>query len=77
MTSTADVDSDLSDQALATHHANMNSDTGRDEGKQLGLSATGRTIDLTGVDVGAVVKIKGGVGKYRGEKQVQLERIGM
>lgn len=77
MTSTADVDGDLSDQALAKHQTNMNNENGSDERKQLGLSATGRTIDLTGVDIGAVVKIKGGVGVFRGEKQVQLERICM
>lgn len=41
----------------------------------VGLTATGRTIDLSGVDVGAVVKVKGGVGVFRGEKQVSLERI--
>lgn len=41
----------------------------------IGLTATGRTVDLSGVDVGAVVKVKGGVGVFRGEKQVSLERI--
>lgn len=40
-----------------------------------GLTATGRTVDLSGVDVGAVVKVKGGVGVFRGEKQVVMERI--
>jgi hypothetical protein len=43
--------------------------------KPMGLTATGRTVDLTGLDVGAVVKVKGGVGVFRGEKQVVLERI--
>ena len=42
---------------------------------QIGLTATGRTVDLSGVDVGAVVKVKGGVGVFRGQKQVALERI--
>lgn len=41
----------------------------------VGLTATGRTVDLSGVDIGAVVKVKGGVGMFRGQKQVLLERI--
>lgn len=40
-----------------------------------GTTATGRTIDLAGVDVGTVVKVKGGVGTFRGEKQLALERL--
>lgn len=40
-----------------------------------GLTDTGRTIDLKGYDVGAVVKVKGGLGVFGGEKQVRLERI--
>lgn len=40
-----------------------------------GLTETGRTIDLKGYDVGAVVKVKGGLRVYGGEKQVMLERI--
>ena len=40
-----------------------------------GATATGRTIDLTGIDIGTVVKVKGGIGSYRGEKQVLLEKI--
>lgn len=69
MASTTDVKTDLSDQAFL--------DTRSDERLQLGLTATGRTVDLTGVDVGAVIKVKGGVGVYRGEKQVVLERLCM
>lgn len=45
------------------------------ETAQVGLTATGRTVDLSGVDVGVVVKVKGGVGVFRGAKQVVLERI--
>ena len=41
-----------------------------------GVTATGRTIDLDGLDIGTVVKVKGGVKTYRGERQMQLERIG-
>lgn len=40
-----------------------------------GVTGTGRTINLKGYDVGAVVKVKGGLSIYRGEKQVILERI--
>lgn len=43
--------------------------------KQTGLTATGRTVDLSGIDIGTVVKVKGGIGIFRGEKQVILERI--
>ncbi|KAI9841374.1 MAG: hypothetical protein M1837_000757 [Sclerophora amabilis] len=41
----------------------------------------GRTLraqsvpDLTGVDLGAVVKVKGGVGTFRGARQIILKRI--
>ena len=40
-----------------------------------GVTATGRTIDLNGIDIGTVVKAKGGIGSFRGERQMQLERI--
>lgn len=40
-----------------------------------GLTETGRTIDLKGYDVGAVVKVKGGLRVYGGEKRVMVERI--
>lgn len=43
--------------------------------KTIGLTATGRTMDLSGIDTGAVVKVKGGLGMFRGQKQVMLERI--
>lgn len=45
------------------------------ETKQTGLTATGRTVDLSGIDVGTVVKVKGGINVFRREKQVILERI--
>ena len=78
MASTTNVNSNLSDQTrLKTHEINTNVANARDDEKQLGLTATGRTVDLTGVDIGAVVKVKGGVGVYREEKQVLLERICM
>ncbi|KAL8768362.1 MAG: hypothetical protein Q9209_005396 [Squamulea sp. 1 TL-2023] len=34
-------------------------------------------IDLKAFEVGSVVKIKGGISEYRGEKQVKLERISL
>ena len=40
-----------------------------------GLTVTGRSIDLRVVDIGKVVKVKGGLGIFRGEKQLLLERI--
>lgn len=40
-----------------------------------GRTATGVCIDLRGIDIGSVVKLKGGIGSFRGEKQVLLERI--
>ncbi|KAL2046824.1 hypothetical protein N7G274_000842 [Stereocaulon virgatum] len=40
-----------------------------------GVTATGRTIDLDGIEIGTVVKVKGGVKTYRSERQMQLERI--
>ena len=45
------------------------------EGSRVGTTATGRTLDLMEVDVGAVVKVKGGVKTFRGEKQLVLERL--
>ncbi|MCJ1388389.1 hypothetical protein MMC18_001236 [Xylographa bjoerkii] len=41
-----------------------------------GRTLSGVAIDLAGLDVGSVVKVKGGVGVFRGERQVELERIG-
>lgn len=40
-----------------------------------GVTGTGRTVNLKGYDIGAVVKVKGGLSIYRGEKQIMLERI--
>ena len=38
---------------------------------------TGIAIDMGGIDLGCVVKVKGGINEFRGEKQVTLERISM
>ena len=40
-----------------------------------GLTATGRSISLEAVELGTVVKVKGGIGTFRDEKQLLLERI--
>ena len=40
-----------------------------------GISATGRAVDLSGLDIGTVVKVKGGVGSFRDVRQMLLERI--
>ena len=42
-----------------------------------GVTSTGRPIDLNGIDVGTVVKVKGKIGSFRGERQMHLERICM
>lgn len=40
-----------------------------------GITATGRDVNLSGVDVGSVVKVRGGLGLFRAERQMQLERM--
>ncbi|KAL9124732.1 MAG: hypothetical protein Q9217_005969 [Psora testacea] len=40
-----------------------------------GITAKGGEVDLAGVDVGTVVKVKGGIRDWRGGRQVSLERI--
>ena len=42
-----------------------------------GVTSTGRPIDLNGIDIGTVVKVKGKIGSFRGDKQMHLERICM
>ena len=42
---------------------------------RIGATASGNKVDMTGVDLGTVVKVKGGIGEFRGERQVTLERI--
>ncbi|KAL8797171.1 MAG: hypothetical protein Q9195_000638 [Heterodermia aff. obscurata] len=41
----------------------------------MGKTTQGNTVDLTGVDVGSVIKIKGSIGTFRGTRQIQLERL--
>lgn len=40
-----------------------------------GVSPSGNILSLEGVDVGTVVKAKGGISEFRGTKQLVLERI--
>ena len=40
-----------------------------------GVTATGKDIDLSDMDIGTVVKVKGGIGNFRGQKQMLLERL--
>lgn len=68
--------------APTTQHANVASlaevhSTRRDgfETSRKGVTATGRDVDLSGVDIGTVVKVKGGVGSFREVRQMLLERI--
>ncbi|KAI4150913.1 MAG: hypothetical protein L6R39_002127 [Caloplaca ligustica] len=35
----------------------------------------GYKVNLQGIDIGSVVKVKGGISEFRGDKQVTLERI--
>ena len=44
---------------------------------RVGISDTGGTIDFSKVDIGSVVKVKGGIGEWRGEKKITLERLCM
>lgn len=48
---------------------------GNGTGDSQGTSASWIGVDLSGVDVGSVVKVKGGIGEFRGVKQMTLERI--
>lgn len=41
----------------------------------MGDTATGYKVELTGVDVGSAVKIKGSIGTFRESRQIQLERL--
>lgn len=46
-----------------------------DDGGGYGIAPSNNKITMGGIDVGSVVKVKGVVGEYRGEKQLMLERI--
>ncbi len=40
-------------------------------------NSAGECIDLSGIDLGSVVKVKGTIGLFRGVRQIGLERISM
>ena len=40
-----------------------------------GCTASGREVELAGIDIGVVVKAKGTIGVFRGARQLLLERI--
>ena len=40
-----------------------------------GVTANGHEVDLSHLDIGSIVKVKGGIGEFRGKKQILLERI--
>ena len=40
------------------------------------ITSTGQAIDLRAIEVGSVIKAKGGIGEFRGVRQMLLERIG-
>ncbi|KAL9614347.1 MAG: hypothetical protein Q9167_001150 [Letrouitia subvulpina] len=46
-----------------------------DDGGGYGIAPSNNNIKMARIDIGSVVKVKGVVGEYRGEKQLMLERI--
>ncbi|MCJ1372468.1 hypothetical protein MMC20_003693 [Loxospora ochrophaea] len=44
---------------------------------RIGRTATGYEVDMSRIDLGSVVKVKGGIGEFRGAKQITLERINL
>lgn len=47
----------------------------REQARMIGNTTQGNSVDLSGVDIGSIVKVKGGIGSFRGEKQMTLERL--
>ncbi|MCJ1367673.1 hypothetical protein MMC16_006807 [Acarospora aff. strigata] len=41
------------------------------------ITSTGQAIDLRAIEVGSVIKAKGGIGEFRGVRQMLLERIAL
>ncbi|KAL8781271.1 MAG: hypothetical protein Q9203_000940 [Teloschistes exilis] len=39
------------------------------------ITNEGYTVNLKGIDVGSIVKVKGGISEFRGEKQITLEPV--
>ena len=61
--------------ANATSLAEVSTNLSASDAFTKGVTATGRDVDLSGVDIGTVVKVKGGVGSFREARQMLLERI--
>lgn len=61
--------------ANSTSLAEGSAGLGRLDAFDKGVTATGRDVDLSGVDIGTVVKVKGGMGSFREVRQMLLERI--
>jgi len=63
----------------AVQNRDVNAATGhtpvREQARMIGNTAQGNSVDLTGVDIGSIIKVKGGIGCFRGEKQLALERL--
>lgn len=47
----------------------------RSEDEHIYTTNEGYKVNLTDIDIGSVVKVKGGISEFRGEKQITLERI--
>ncbi|KAI4113684.1 MAG: hypothetical protein LQ338_008131 [Usnochroma carphineum] len=47
------------------------------EDEHIYTTSEGYKVNLKGIDIGSVVKIKGGISEFRGKKQVTLERISL
>ena len=43
----------------------------------MGRTVSGNPINMKGLDLGCVVKVKGGIGEFRDMRQITLERISM
>lgn len=67
--------SDPKQNAIAPN-AESNSTTLDHAPNTKGVTPSGRELSLPEVDIGRVIRVKGGIATYRGQKQVALERIG-
>jgi Telomere regulation protein Stn1 len=45
--------------------------------QSLGISVLGNEIDLSSIEIGVTVKVKGGIREFRSVKQIALERLCM
>ncbi|KAL9005537.1 MAG: hypothetical protein Q9188_001698 [Gyalolechia gomerana] len=66
----------VTDTTVDRHGAiKLNSICDKENGGHVYTTNEGYKINLRGIDVGSVVKVKGGISEFRGEKQLTLERI--